>query len=85
MNEESPLESSLDLALTQHHHDENPESQEVRPRLEVEPLLNLVLSNFSKFSNLGDFVTGRPHFNDELETICEGFYETKNTSFLYGL
>jgi len=56
----------------------------VHPRLEVEPLLSLVLLNLSKFSNLGDFVTGGPHFNYEPETICEGFYETKNTSFLYG-
>jgi len=36
-NEEPPLESSLDLTLTQHPRDEELEPQEVRVRLEVEP------------------------------------------------
>jgi hypothetical protein len=36
-NEEPPLESSLDLTLTQHPHDEEPEPRKVRARLEVEP------------------------------------------------
>jgi hypothetical protein len=36
-NEELPLESSLDLTLTQHLHDEKLEPREVRPHLEVEP------------------------------------------------
>jgi hypothetical protein len=36
-NEEPPSESSLDLTLTQHPRDEEPELQEVRVRLEVEP------------------------------------------------
>jgi hypothetical protein len=38
MNEESPPKSFLDLTLMQHTHDENPEPQEVRACLEVEPL-----------------------------------------------
>jgi hypothetical protein len=38
VNEVSPPESSLDLTLTQHPHDENLEPQEVHPRLGVEPL-----------------------------------------------
>jgi hypothetical protein len=37
-NEESLLESSLDLTLTQHPRDEEPEPREVRIHLEVEPL-----------------------------------------------
>jgi len=36
-NEEPPLESSLDLTLTQHPHDEEPEPREVHARLEVKP------------------------------------------------
>jgi len=36
-NEEPPPESSLDLALTQHPRDEEPEPQEVRACFEVEP------------------------------------------------
>ncbi len=37
MNEEPTSESSLDLALTQHPRDENPNPQKVRARLEVDP------------------------------------------------
>jgi hypothetical protein len=36
-NEELPPESSLDITLTQHPRDEEPEPREVRARLEVEP------------------------------------------------
>jgi hypothetical protein len=36
-NEEPPPESSLDLTLTQHPRDEEPEFREVRVRFEVEP------------------------------------------------
>jgi len=36
-NEELPSESSLNLTLTQHLRDEEPEFQEVHARLEVEP------------------------------------------------
>jgi hypothetical protein len=56
-NEEPPPESSLDLTLTQHPHDEEPEPWEVHARLEVELA-----------------------FSDELETICEGCYDTEDTS-----
>jgi len=35
-NEEPPPESSLDLTLTQHPHDEKPKPREVRAHLEVE-------------------------------------------------
>jgi len=37
MNEELALESSLDLTLTQHPHDEDPNLQKVRARLEADP------------------------------------------------
>jgi hypothetical protein len=37
-NEEPPPKSPLDLTLTQHLRDEKPKLQEVRARLEVEPL-----------------------------------------------
>jgi len=36
-NEESPPESSLDLTLTQHPRDEEPEPRKVCARLEVKP------------------------------------------------
>ncbi len=38
MNEESPLKSSLDLTLTQHPCDEDPELREMHARLEIKPL-----------------------------------------------
>ncbi len=38
MNEKPPQESSLNLTLTYHPHDEDPESRELHPRLEVKPL-----------------------------------------------
>ncbi len=37
-NEEPPLESSLDLTLTQHPRDEEPKIQEVHAHFEIEPL-----------------------------------------------
>jgi len=37
VNEEPPPKSSLDLALMQHPRDENPNLQEVRAHLEVDP------------------------------------------------
>jgi hypothetical protein len=37
MNEESPSESFLDLTLTHHPRDEDPELQKVRACLEVKP------------------------------------------------
>jgi hypothetical protein len=37
-NEKPPPESSLDLTLTQHPRDEEPEPWEVRAHFEVEPL-----------------------------------------------
>jgi hypothetical protein len=37
VNEISALESSLNLTLTQHPHDENPKAQEVHACLDVDP------------------------------------------------
>jgi len=37
VNEESTPKSFLDLMLSQHFHDENPELQEVHAHLEVDP------------------------------------------------
>jgi hypothetical protein len=36
-NEEPPSKTSLDLTLTQHPRDEEPEPREVHTRLEIEP------------------------------------------------
>jgi hypothetical protein len=37
VNEESPLKSSVDLTLTQHPYDEDPEPRKVHAHLEIKP------------------------------------------------
>ncbi len=80
MNEELAPESSLDLMLMQHPHDENPAPRKMRVRIEVNPprawyyrisLNSRTLVIFLWF----DFVSG-----DEPETVCESCYKTKYTS-----
>ncbi len=46
MNEELASESYLDLMLTQHLRDEDPNPQKVRAHLEVDPPLSLILLHF---------------------------------------
>jgi hypothetical protein len=79
-NEELVSESSLDLTLMQHPRDEDPAPQEVRAHLEVDPpqaWYYCISPNFHTLVILlqVDFVSG-----DEPETICEGYYETEDTS-----
>jgi len=40
----------------------------------------LVLPHFPELLHLGDLLQVDPAFGDERETICDGCYETKNTS-----
>jgi len=79
-NEELPPESSLDLTLTQHPRDEEPKPQEVRARLEVEPLRAWYYRIFPNSRTLVILLQVDPTFGDEPETVCEGCYETKDTS-----
>ncbi len=79
VNEKSPLESSLDLTLRQHPCDEDPESQEVRPCLEVEPLRTWYNHISLKFHTLVILLQINPIFCDEPEIICEGCYEIEDT------
>jgi hypothetical protein len=78
MNEEPPTESSLDLTLTQHPCDEDPEPRD-HTHLEVETprawyyLISLNSRTLVICCKLTPFL-------DEPETICEGCYETKKTS-----
>ncbi len=80
MNEESPPKSSLDLTLTQHSYDEDPELQEVRTCLEVEPPQTLYHCIFSNSRTLVILLQVDLAFGDELETIYEGCYKIENTS-----
>jgi len=79
-NEEPPSESSLDLTLTQHLHDEKPEPQEVCTRLEVEPPRAWYYHISPNYRTLVILLQVDPASSDELETVCEGCYEIEDTS-----
>jgi hypothetical protein len=79
-NEEPPPESSLDLTLTQHPRDEEPELREVRARLEVEPPRAWYYRIFPNSRTLVILLQVDLASGDELETVCEGCYETEDTS-----
>ncbi len=80
MNEEPTLELSLDLMLMQHPCDEEPESREVRARLEVDPPRAWYYHISPNSCTLVILLQVNPTFSDEFETICEGCYKIKNTS-----
>jgi len=75
VNEEPALESFLDLMLSQHPHDEDPESREVRAHLKVDPpqawYYCISLNSHTLMILLQVDFTSR----DEFETVCEGCYE----------
>jgi len=80
MNEEPVLESSLNLALTQHLHDEHPNLRNVCARLEIDPPQTWYYGISPNSRTLVillqvDLVSG-----DEPKTVYEGCYETKDTS-----
>jgi hypothetical protein len=79
-NEEPPPESSLNLTLTQHPRDEEPEPREVRARLEVEPPRTWYYRISPNSHTLVILLQVDPAFGDEPETVCEGYYETENIS-----
>jgi hypothetical protein len=79
-NEEPPLESSLDLTLTQHPHDEKPEIRKVRACLEVEPTWVWYYRISPNFHTLVILLQVDSTSGDEPETICEGRYETEDIS-----
>jgi len=79
-NEEPPPESSLDLTLTQHPCDEEPEPCEVRDRLEVEPPRAWYYRISPNSCTLVILLQVDPAFGDEPEIVCEGCYETEHTS-----
>jgi hypothetical protein len=78
-NEEPPLESSLDLTLTQHPRDEKPELREVHVRLEVEPPWAWYYHISPNSRTLVILLQVDPAFGDEHETLYEGCYEIEDT------
>jgi len=79
-NEKPPPKSFLDLTLTQHPHDEEPEPREVRARLEVEPPRTWYYRIFPNSRTLVILLQVDPASGDEPETVCEGCYEIEDTS-----
>jgi hypothetical protein len=79
MNKELPLESFLDLTLTQHPCDEELEIRKVCVHFEVESPRAWYYHIFLNFHTLVISLQVDPASSDEPETICEGCYETKDT------
>jgi hypothetical protein len=79
-NEEPPSESSLDLTLMQHPRDEEPEPREMRARLEVELPRAWYYCISPNSRTLVILLQVDPASGDEPEIVCEGCYETEDTS-----
>jgi len=79
-NEEPLPKLSLDLTLTQHPRDEEPELRKVRARLEVEPPRAWYYRISLNSRTLVILLQVDPASGDEPETVCEGCYETEDTS-----
>ncbi len=77
VNEELLLESYLDLTLTQHLPNEDPEFREVHVRREVEPFRAWYYCISPNSRTLVILLQVDPASSDEPETICEGYYETE--------
>jgi len=80
VNEEPPSESSLDLSLTQHPRDEELDPREVRARLEVEPPRAWYYRVSPNSRTLVILLQVDPTSDDKPKTVCEGCYETEDTS-----
>jgi hypothetical protein len=80
VNEKPSSESSFDLTLTQHPRDEEPELREVRARLEVEPPRAWYYRISPNSRTLVILLQVDPASSDEPEIVCEGCYETEDTS-----
>ncbi len=78
-NEKLPPESFLDLTLTQHPRDEEPEPRKVHARLEVEPPRAWYYRISPNSRTLVILLQVDLACSDELETVCEGCYETEDT------
>jgi hypothetical protein len=68
---DSPPETSLDLTLTQHPYDEEPEPQEVRVRFEVEPPRAWYYRISSNSRTLVILLQVDPASSDEFEIVCQ--------------
>jgi len=85
VNEEAPLESSLNLTLTQYPHDKYLESRKVRPRLEVKPLQAWYYCIFLNSHTLVILLQVDLAFHDEFETVCKVVTRLKTFLSSHGL
>jgi hypothetical protein len=79
MNEKPPLESFLNLTLTQHPCDEDPELWKVHACFEIEPPRTLYYYISPNFCTSMILLQVDPISSDEPKTICEGCYEIEDT------
>jgi hypothetical protein len=79
-NEKLASKSSLDLTLTQHPRDEDPAPREVRTCLEIDPLRAWYYRISPNSRTLVILLQVNPASSDEPEIVCEGYYETEDTS-----
>ncbi len=70
----------LDLTLTQHPRDEEPEPREVRAHLEVELPRAWYYGISPNSRTLVILLQVDPASGDKPETVCEGCYKTEDTS-----
>ncbi len=80
MNEEPAPESFLDLTLMQHPRDKEPEPQEVRAHLEVDPPWAWYYRISSNPHTLAILLQVNPVSGDKPEIVYKSCYETKDTS-----
>ncbi len=80
VNEELAPESSLNLMLTQHHCDENPAPQKVHVHLEIDPPWAWYYRIFPNPRTLVILLQVNHVSSNEPETVCESYYEMKDTS-----
>jgi hypothetical protein len=80
VNEKPASESSLDLTLTKHPRDEDLTPRKVHARLEVDPPRTWYYRISPNFRTLVILLQINPASDKEPETVCEGYYETKDTS-----
>jgi hypothetical protein len=80
MNEESLLESSLDLTLTQHPCDEDPEPRKVCACFKIEPPQTWYYGISLNSHTPVNLLQIDPTFDDELEIVYEGCCKIENTS-----
>jgi hypothetical protein len=80
VNEEPASKSSLDLTLTQHPCDEDLTPRNVRAHFEVDPPRAWYYRIFPNYRTLVILLQVDPASSDKPETVCEGYYETKDIS-----